>query len=690
MKAAGDTSNTTTTQTEGLFARRGTVGAIVAGLLVTHAGLLAYSAYKHSPTWDEYGHLVAGISHWEFGRFDLYRVNPPLVRTFAAIPVLIAGIETDWSQYYVRDGARPERQIRDDFLRVNGPRVFWLITLARWASIPFSVLGGWGCYLFASKLFGTKPGLLAAALWCFCPNILGHGQLMTPDVGAAAVGIAAHYAFWRYLCSPSTPRAFGCGTLLGLTLLTKSTWIVLPPIWIAFWLIWWWRQRRMPHRSASPLPPASNDKGSLSPLPARWGARLKVERDHTAVSARPRWRELLVVALVSWYVLNLGYLFEGSFTRLGDYGFISRTFGGKATLFPDQALPRNPYRDTWLGFVPLPLPKNFVAGIDIQKWDLERKMWSYLAGEWKRGGWWYYYLYAMAIKVPLGIWGIGVLALRSRIWDLGIGISGKVRRERGPNPQWLEELFLLAPAIAVLVLVSSQTGFNHHMRYVLPAFPFLFVWFSQAAISRRSTDKTAEPEGSGKQSVESAQPNRMCTGSQLSMLRTYLRPALVLVLLGWLIGSSLFVYPDSLSYFNESIGGPAAGGRYLHHSNVDWGQDLCYLKHWYQQNPQARPLMIAYDLTFVPLDLAGIDATRPPIDVRSPDAPARPIPDELGPVPGWYVVSVNQLNHQRSRYNYLSSFEPVDRIRHSMNVYHITLEEANRVRRRVGLPTLAP
>ncbi len=56
--------------------------------LAAHAGLLAYSAWRHSPVLTEVGQLPAGISHWELGRFDLYRVNPPLVRLVAALPVL--------------------------------------------------------------------------------------------------------------------------------------------------------------------------------------------------------------------------------------------------------------------------------------------------------------------------------------------------------------------------------------------------------------------------------------------------------------------------------------------------------------------------------------------------------------------------------------------------------------------------
>ena len=39
----------------------------VAVLLVIHTGLLGYSAYVHSPTKNEPGHLVAGLSHWNSG-----------------------------------------------------------------------------------------------------------------------------------------------------------------------------------------------------------------------------------------------------------------------------------------------------------------------------------------------------------------------------------------------------------------------------------------------------------------------------------------------------------------------------------------------------------------------------------------------------------------------------------------------
>ena len=90
-----------------LDARPRLVWGVVVTLLTIHAGLLAYAATTHSPTLNEPGHLVAGLSNWKFGRFELYRVNPPLTRTVAALPVIAAGYEEDWGGFYEGPGARP-------------------------------------------------------------------------------------------------------------------------------------------------------------------------------------------------------------------------------------------------------------------------------------------------------------------------------------------------------------------------------------------------------------------------------------------------------------------------------------------------------------------------------------------------------------------------------------------------------
>lgn len=531
---------------------------VVLLMLAVHAALLAWGAYQHSPTMDEPTYLAAGISHLTLCRFELGRVSPPLLRMVAAAPVLLAEPKTDWTAYTDFPGSRADWQVARDFLEANGSRSFWLFRVARWACIPFSLLGGYVCFRWAVELYGAPAGLVASALWCFSPNILGHGQLMSPDVGGAAIGVLACYLFWRWLGKPGWGAATGAGVGLGLAELTRTTWLILYPTWILVWLIWQWRARREQQQVA--------------------GARAAYQ--------------FAFCMLLSLYVLNLGYLFEGSFQKLGKFRFVSETLAGPGS---GVGAPGNRLADTWLGELPVPLPRNYVLGIDIQKSDFERRWWSYLGGEHRYGGWWYYYLYGLAVKVPLGTLLLVMLAALRRL--------GKNRVAW----RWRDDLVLILPAVFVFVLVSSQTSFSHHVRYAFLALPFLFVWSGRVGSAfRRESWKTA---------------------------------AVVTAALLWTISSSLTVYPHSLAYFNELVGGPQHGHQHLINSNIDWGQDLLYLRRWLDEHPRVGRLRLAYYGPVDP-DFAGIDFTLPPrfSRLQHPGSEAA-----IHLEPGWYAVSVTFL-----------------------------------------------
>jgi hypothetical protein len=70
----------------------------------------------------------------------------------------------------------------------------------------------------------------------------------------------------------------------------------------------------------------------------------------------------------------------------------------------------------------------------------------------------------------------------------------------------------------------------------------------------------------------------------------------------WLIVSSLSIYPHSLSYFNELVGGPLNGAMHVLGSNIDWGQDLRYLKWWCERNNVSKP-HVAYHGNYHPTDV---------------------------------------------------------------------------------------
>ena len=165
------------------------------------------------------------------------------------------------------------------------------------------------------------------------------------------------------------------------------------------------------------------------------------------------------------------------------------------------------------------------------------------------------------------------------------------------------------------------------------------------------------------------------------------KPVVVCTLLGlvWSVASSLSVYPHNLAYFNELAGGPRNGPRHLLDSNIDWGQDLYFLKRWADDHTEARPLYLSY---FGMFDAAAIYPVLRPIGEAKVND---------GPRPGWYAVSVNTVygyslgGLQRepvTTYTYFQRFEPVDYAGYSIYIYHVTWEEANRVRARLGLPPL--
>jgi len=229
-------------------------------------------------------------------------------------------------------------------------------------------------------------------------------------------------------------------------------------------------------------------------------------------------------------------------------------------------------------------------------------------------------------------------------------------RPWGSSASLRDDLILLAPVAVVLTFVSSQTGINHHLRYSFPILPFLFVWTSKVA-------RTA----------------------------ALARPALARVVfatLTWAVGSSLWTYPHSLTYFNELVGGPTQGHYHLDNSNVDWGQDLLYLREWCHKHPEAHPLGVAHYVSLVSPRIFGIDAVPIP-QGRVPEGVGSPIPPhEAGPLPGWYAISLNHVHRRTRDYEYFLDFRPVATAGYSMFIYHITLAEANAVRPRLGLPEL--
>lgn len=592
---------------------------VVVGYVLT----LAWYACVHSPTFNEVGHLPAGLSHWQFGRFELYRVNPPLPRMVAALPVLFLNPQTDWSNYSLSPFGEETIPMGVRFTHSNGRRVLWLYSVGRLACIPFCVLGALTCCWWASELWGRYAGCAAMALWCVNPLLLGHGPLVMPDVPAAAVGVFAAYRFNRWLRETSWARALQAGVSLGLALLCKTTLLILPPVWGLLWLV----------------------------------SRVFRKKEFRLLGLRRELLQLLVGGLAALYVINVGYGFCDTLQRVSDFEFRSRWLSGGWQ--QENPTVGNRFSGTLVGDIPVPIPAAYVQGIDQQKMDFDVGERSYLRGEWRERGWWYYHLYALAIKTPLAT---ELLLMFAAILTLASGTA---------NTRWRDELVLLANAGAIMALVSSQTGFSNHVRYAIPVLPYLVIWMTKVF--------------------------ELISG--IGVWKIWAATGLV----AWSGVSSLSVIPHSISYFNELAGPPAKWHWHLIDSNLAWGQDHLFLKAWHDSHPEARPLRAAL-FGWIDPRIGGLKISLPPV------GPSRPIvggnPErlkELGPLPGWYAIDANYLHGTHylaadgsgkwnriaaigDNYEYFMQFEPVAMIGFSTFIYHITEGESNVVRRKLGLP----
>ena len=333
------------------------------------------------------------------------------------------------------------------------------------------------------------------------------------------------------------------------------------------------------------------------------------------------------------YILNLGYGFEGTFTRLDDFQFVSNSLTGQ----PSGRV-GNRFSGSLLGTIRVPLPKQYVLGIDIQRGDFENYHWlSYLRGQFQDTGWWYYYLYALAIKEPIGTWLLLLLAIISGPvlsvfrWRGTQATSGNVH---GPaqvvtenralqlqhNPRLItirDELVLILPAALMFASVSSQTGFSKHLRDVLPSVPFVYVWIGSVA---RLLDK---PILRG----------RLTSNDEGWAFACWPLPPVVITALAWFVASSLWIYPHNLSYFNELVGGPIHGHEHLLGSNLDAGQDLRYFAWWREQHREATPMYLVYE-GFNPSSV-GVHVPAPPKVLDSTNL--------RNYQPGWYAVNINSL-----------------------------------------------
>ena len=234
----------------------------------------------------------------------------------------------------------------------------------------------------------------------------------------------------------------------------------------------------------------------------------------------------------------------------------------------------------------------------------------YLFGRYSTEGWPYYYLAAAAVKTPLPV-----------LLGLLLCLSYGSRRWRGLPDGLL---------VGTMVLLHAAAAFNRvniGLRHVLPFYPMLYLYLGRLG---------------------------ELSGSRIG------RRTLVL-LAAWYILGNLWIYPDYLAYFNEAVGGPRQGHRYLDDSNLDWGQDFARLAAIQDAYPN-EPLIIASEWYIQP-GVFGLRARR----MREEEI-ATP-PSGIVAVSKHYAVRHRIFPRSPSYFNWLEQYEPVAEVGHSIWIF---------------------
>ena len=234
-------------------------------------------------------------------------------------------------------------------------------------------------------------------------------------------------------------------------------------------------------------------------------------------------------------------------------------------------------------------PTPYFQGLTFQQEHAVNGQAGFLLGKVSGNGWWYYSAVAFALKTPLAL-----VAL------VGASVVILVRRRE----TLLDDSFLILPSLAVFGFFSVEQQ-SIGVRYILPVYPFLMVLASRTAT-------LATRKGTGR--------------------------ILVGLAVAWGTISSVWVFPHYLAYFNESIGGPSHGYRYLVDSNLDWGQELKDLKRFMDEHQIAK-VNLSYFGTDAP-ERYGIAYAALPSDILPPDAPVAPSPLPAG---SWVAISATML-----------------------------------------------
>ncbi|HZC86440.1 MAG TPA: hypothetical protein VE266_05555 [Steroidobacteraceae bacterium] len=591
-------------------------------LIILAACVLAAGSWRfYSNTWDEPEHLAAGIELLDRGKYEYDTEHPPLGRVFLAIGPYLAGARSF--------GTPPPEGTPEGLHILYSKGAYWRdLTLARLGMLPFLALLLSATWLWTRRLLPSEgAALLAVVLVVSVPPVLGHVALASLDVAAAATTLLALYALQCWMVSAQLREAVFFGLASGVAVVTKFSSVPFIGVsLIVLTLTHWLALRRQVSAaavSAATLPAADLPVAPLADPPPTWGRRAAGLALAALVGLAPVW---LAYGPRVADPAGVAFRFNWAVSYLLAQHGLAHGFG---VLLSHLWLPRE--------------LEDLVNGIVAVEAHNDSGHLSYLLGQTRLTGWWYFYLVALAVKTPIPLLVAGPVGL------VGLALRGGRSGDSWPMAP-------LAVVVAILVFASAVSRINIGIRHILIVYPFFAL--GAADLTVRAWRALRRPSTAG--ATAAARNND--TAPIVRQLRT-LRPkdlgyarilgaAALLAALLWQLSPLWRAWPDYLPYFNEAVRHPE---RVLVDSDLDWGQDLHRLE-----------VRVA-ELGIGHLSLAY----RGTADLRRERLPQVYILPPRERVTGWVAASQLARTRNPTDYGWLDAYTPVERIGKTIDVYYI-------------------
>lgn len=525
---------------------------------------------------DEPCHVAAGIEYLDRGTYTLDPVHPPLSRIAIALPLYAAG-----ERYPVLAASDPgahNYNVVGNHILYDSGHLRRNLFLARIGVLPFFVLGALTTFLWTLRVGTHWAALLAVFLYTTTPTILAFSSIAYTDIVAASTQMTALFVFSLWLEAPTGRHALWLGLSGGLAFLAKLTSVLfLPAAGVCMLFVW-----------------------------------LLTAGNYKKFNFRRRSMQMLGAFVLAAIVIWAGYRFSLKPIR-------QATGWGLATMPSFQHFPlfmRSTMRDVLLQNRRLPAPE-LLSGVS-QAWVLNRiGSASYLFGEIKSGGWWYFYLCALGVKLPLPLlilFAIGLVSL----------VTAR-RRDLQCLP--------LAGLVGVL-LITTHVSYQVGIRHILVCLPLITVVAA--------------------------------TGVDLWRTNASHRPARLMflaVLILWQAGESARAQPDFIAYFNE-LSGKDPSRVLVTGCDLDCGQDLYRLAAELRARHVDR-LTLAVWSSADP-DRSGLPPYEAPWEAGSPN--------------GWIAVSSRALRtgdvlHRSlspNTFDWLKPYTPVANVGKTIKLYYVS------------------